>query len=232
MPSHKPVSITVPNCPEVDDGSYTYHIAQCIQPDALEAFLNAMMDKGTLGDEWKDWHYVMEHIFDLPEWKEMCGHTYAGKMIDLVMKKSKEVEESFPEPNASNPEPTDDNDMTRQTTVQDDMYDRWILQIHRLPPRKRKKWKDYIYDRQHRKSEVRWRYNKIQENHPDAGWVDVLPMSRFIEGCRPTTFRGVLQLTIHRMKQEENMKYVPEVLDMASDYLENRVSEILSEEDN
>lgn len=109
----------------------------------------------------------------------------------------------------------DEDLLSNITSIDDEQYEEWILQIHRLTPRKRKRWKSSLTDRHGRKSEVRWRYNKLQENHPDWGWTDIHSNSMIfdMEGdLKPRTLRGMFLKAHYIMSKEEGKKYPHSVL--------------------
>ena len=124
----------------------------------------------------------------------------------------------------------DEDLLSNITSIDDEQYDEWILQIHRLTPRKRKRWKSSLTDRHGRKSEVRWRYNKLQENHPDWGWTDIHSNSMIfdMEGdMKPRTLRGMFLKAHYIMSKEEGKKYPHSVLTKVMELCFGQTQEII-----
>jgi len=117
----------------------------------------------------------------------------------------------------------------RLTVIPDDLYDTFILQIHRLPQRKRKKWKESIKDKWGKKTEIRWRFNKLMENQGERGWVEVRPMNAVLDEGDEVgyayTLEGAVSLAKSIMGKEKGKNYSKQALEQ----IYQRVLEICQE---
>ena len=140
-------------------------------------------------------------------WKEYCNH-----LSDVFMETFKKVEIKKPD------EVPDDDTKSRKTVIPDDLYESFILQIHRLPQRKRNKWKESIRDKWGNKTEVRWRFNKLMENQGENGWIEVHSDTQMFgdtdnEKGYSTSPEGAGLMTKYRMKKAEGKHYNDEAIE-------------------
>ena len=198
---------------EVDDGSITYFLYTHTDEDSLIKMAEYYMKKEGITET-----TPIQLLRDnLP--KDDGVYTNESDPVFaeiLTMNYYKWVQDKFKEVMGSiemDKDAVEDGQIrSNLTTISDEQYDDWILQIHRLPPRKRKRWKSSLTDRQGRKSEVRWRYNKLQENHPDWGWTDIQSHRMLYQmggDMKPRTLQGLFLTACHKMKYDETKNYPP-----------------------
>jgi len=91
------------------------------------------------------------------------------------------------------------------TIISDEEYEQFMKQLMHLPDRKKKRWKDHIWDKHGRKSLVKWRYNKLMEDHPDNGWTEIQSYSKAIgegEDFKPVSRNGQLAFIRQELLKE------------------------------